>query len=139
MTESFQDYAIQRLARSGIAIDPSFVKFHHNDNTRSLSIPEVHDTVLCIGSNDCFWLILVNDVGAWIREHNTHRVPLTKVSGKKISFLELPPDLPGSCFTPIPDNYFTEYESLVWLEDHRDTFKRILEIMNNNAVGGIVN
>jgi len=131
MNQTFQEYAIKRLARSGVVIDPSFVQFCHNESTRSLSIPEMHSTVLCIGSFNCFWLIISNNIDTWVKEHFTRKARLEEVKGKKAVYLELPADLPGSCFTPVPDSYFTEYESLVWLEEHKDAYKRVVDIVNN--------
>lgn len=135
----FKDYAQLRLSRSGITVDESstefvFAKFKselasdefYTDPNKTkqikltLEVPELDETkmFLCIGTNNCFWIIDILDFQQWMEKYKTRSIPVEE-RGKHIRFYELPSSLANMCFTPIPDNHMTEYECTQWLKFQR--------------------
>lgn len=129
---TFQDYAIERLKRSGVIIDPIFTHFIYDDkyNVRNHSV-DLRDLdctkyFLCYGCKRYFWIIEISQIIDWTQRNNKN-IPIKKPN--KGPYYELPEDLHADSYTIIPEGYYTDHESSIWLRNNPDIYSRLIEIV----------
>lgn len=141
----FNDYAMNRMERSGVIVDKLFTQFIYDEYCDKTSKPgpdrpqekkrrinisklDHHKYFLCYGNKDIFWLLEVSKVEDWKESNNSrNNIPIHKPN--KGNFFELDDSLQAEVFTPIPEGYYTAHESATWLNNNPDIYNHLLQIV----------
>lgn len=126
-SDSFAQYAIDRISRSGVIIDPIFTQFIYDPRCRYIETKDVDRDkyFLCYGNESMIFLLEVQRI---VDQKKLHKIPISRIWPKKNYYDILDKTLDAKIFTPIPNGYYTSYECEVWFRNNPEVLERIRSI-----------